>query len=124
MFGSRAFTSGQSCRGCTSSAKFTNQNQSYSDNSDRQQLPDEETENHPKRSLACAILVSLLCPILGVISIYFAILSVRAQSQGYFAQSQTYYQRAIRWSLITFIFGLVLLSTIAFIFFVRAVLHV
>ncbi|CAF0755790.1 unnamed protein product [Didymodactylos carnosus] len=90
---------------------------------DQRHLSDADLESHPKRSLACALLASLLCPILGVISIYFAVLSVRAHNQGYFAQSQTYYKRAIRWSLITFIFGLALVSTIAFIFFVRAVLH-
>lgn len=62
--------------------------------------------------------------LLGIVAIFYAIRAVRAHQQGFFAESTTFYKKAIRWALITFIIGLVLGSSIAFIFFVRAVLFV
>lgn len=61
---------------------------------------------------------------LGIVAIYYAVHAVRAHSQGFYAESTIFYKKAIRWSLITFIIGLVLGSIIAFIFFVKAVLFV
>ena len=61
---------------------------------------------------------------LGIIAVFYAIRAVRAHSQGFYAESTTFYKKAIRWSLITFIIGLVLGSIIAFIFFVKAILFV
>jgi len=58
---------------------------------------------------------------LGIIAVYYA---VRAQNQGFYAEATTFYKKAIRWSLITFIIGLVLGSVIAFVFFVKTVLYV
>ena len=80
MFGSRAFTSTQSGHRCTPSAKFTNTRQA--DNTiagelnghsfsslcfslDRDRIVEIEDETHPKRSLACALISSACCPILG-----------------------------------------------------------
>ena len=60
----------------------------------------------------------------GVVAIFYAIRAVRAHNQGFFAEATTFYKKAIRWSLITFIIGLFLGSVIAFIFFVRAVLFI
>ena len=62
--------------------------------------------------------------ILGIIAIFYAIRAVRAHSQGFFAESTTFYKKAIRWSLITFIIGLVVGSVIAFGFFVKTVLFI
>jgi len=61
---------------------------------------------------------------LGIIAVYYAIRAVRAQNQGFYAEATTFYKKAIRWSLITFIIGLVLGSVIAFVFFVKTVLYV
>lgn len=61
---------------------------------------------------------------LGIIAILYAVRAVRAHQQGFFAEATTFYKKAIRWSLITFIIGLVLGSVIAFMFFVKAVLFV
>jgi hypothetical protein len=61
---------------------------------------------------------------LGTIAVFYAILAVRAHSQGFYAEATTFYKKAIRWSLITFIIGLVLGSAIAFILFVKSVLFV
>ena len=61
---------------------------------------------------------------LGFIAIFYAIRAVQAHNQGFYAEATTFYKKAIRWSLITFIFGLTLGSIIAFCFFVRAVLFV
>lgn len=117
---------------------------------DRHRIAEAEDEAHPKRSLACALISSICCPILGewfiehkqkihscaqyilywficflgIIAIFYAIRAVQAQSQGFYAEATTFYKKAIRWSLITFIIGLVLGSIIAFIFFVKAVLFV
>ena len=57
-----------------------------------------------------------------MIAIFYAIRAVRAQSQGFYAEATTFYKQAIRWSLITFIVGLVLGSVLAFAFFVKTVL--
>jgi len=61
---------------------------------------------------------------LGIIAVFYAILAVRAHNQGFYAEATTFYKKAIRWSLITFIVGLVLGSIIAFMFFVKTVLFV
>ena len=61
---------------------------------------------------------------LGIVAVYYAIRAVRAHNQGFYAESTTFYKKAIRWSLITFIIGLVLGSIIAFILFVKSVLFV
>ena len=61
---------------------------------------------------------------LGIVAVFYAIRAVRAHSQGFYAEATIFYKKAIRWSLITFIIGLVLGSAIAFVFFVRAVLFV
>ena len=114
---------------------------------DRYRLAEMEDETHPNRSLACAIVAAACCPILGtfslehqsdamqssaalieflfhsgMIAIYYAIRAVRAQSQGFYAEATTFYKQAIRWSLITFIVGLILGSVLAFGFFVKTVL--
>ncbi|CAF0723282.1 unnamed protein product [Adineta steineri] len=124
MFGSRAFTSTAAGHRCATSAKFTSTRQVENDIPERYQIADVEDEKDPKRSLACAIISSAFCPFLGIIAIFYAIRAVRAYSQGFYAESSTFYKKAIRWSLITFIIGLVLGSIIAFIFFVKAVLFV
>jgi hypothetical protein len=61
---------------------------------------------------------------LGIIAVFHAIRAVRAHNQGFYAEATTYYKKAIRWSLITFIIGLVIGSVIAFMFFVKSVLFV
>ncbi|CAF1272537.1 unnamed protein product [Rotaria sp. Silwood1] len=122
MFGSRAFTSTQTGHRCTSSAKFTSTRQIENDIGDRYRIDEVEDETHPKRSLACSLISSVCCPILGIIAIFYAVRAVRAHSQGFYAEATIFYKKAIRWSLITFIIGLVLGSIIAFTFFVKTVL--
>ncbi|CAM4886679.1 unnamed protein product [Rotaria socialis] len=131
MFGSRAFTSASGHR-CTASAKFTSTRQIDNDITDRYRIDEVEDETHPKRSLACALISSACCPILelcvpfysGIIAVAYAVRAVRAHSQGFFAEATTFYKKAIRWSLITFIIGLVLGSIVAFSFFVKTVLFI
>ncbi|CAF0894122.1 unnamed protein product [Adineta ricciae] len=124
MFGSRAFTSTQTGHRCTSSAKFTATRQAENDIADRYRLAEVEDETHPKRSLACALISTLCCPLLGILAIYYATRAVQAHNQGFYAEATTFYKKSIRWSLITFIIGLVLGSIVAFGFFVKAVLAV
>ena len=61
---------------------------------------------------------------LGMIALYYAIRSVRAHGQGFFAEATAFHKKAIQWSLLTFVLGLVMGSCVAFSFFVRAVLFV
>ena len=68
--------------------------------------------------------LSALVALVGMVAIFYAIRAVRAHSQGFYAESTTFDKQAIRWSLITFIVGLVLGSAIAFLFFVKAVLFI
>jgi hypothetical protein len=65
MFGSRAFSSAPTGHRCTSSAKFTNTRQNDSAISERYRLAEVEDETHPKQSLACALVSSIFCPLLG-----------------------------------------------------------
>lgn len=60
----------------------------------------------------------------GIVAIFYAIRAVRAHSQGFYAEATTFDKKATRWSLITFIVGLVLGSAIGFLFFVKAVLFI
>ncbi|UJR37837.1 hypothetical protein I4U23_030527 [Adineta vaga] len=124
MFGSRAFTSTPTGHRCASSAKFTSTRQVDNDIADRYRLAEVEDETHPKRSLACALISTLCCPLLGIIAIFYAIRAVRAHNQGFYAEATTFYKKAIRWSLITFIIGLTLGSILAFGFFVKGILVV
>jgi hypothetical protein len=50
--------------------------------------------------------------------------ALRAYNKGFYAEATILYKKSIRWSLITFILGLVIGSIIAFSFFVKAVLSV
>jgi hypothetical protein len=59
-----------------------------------------------------------------VIALFYAIRSVRAHNQGFYAEATTFYKRAIRWSLITFILGLIIGTAVTFIFFVKRVLFI
>ncbi|CAF2511173.1 unnamed protein product [Rotaria sp. Silwood2] len=122
MFASRALATTPTGHRCTSSAKFTSTRDLNHDREDRQRSYEIEDAKHPVRSLACACISSLFCPILGLIALFYAIRAVRTHSQGFYAEASTFYKKAIRWSLITFIVGLTIGSIVSFSFFVKAVL--
>ncbi|CAF0863176.1 unnamed protein product [Rotaria sp. Silwood1] len=121
MFASRALSTTPIGHRCTPSAKFTSTRDLNHDR-DRQRSYEIEDEKHPIRSLACAFISALFCPILGFIALFYAIRAVRTHSQGFYAEASIFYKKAIRWSLITFITGLTIGSIVSFSFFVKAVL--
>ena len=122
MFASRTLTSTAPGGHRFTSAKFKNIRQATHD-SDRR-ISEVEEQPHPNRSLACASLSALFCPILGVIALLYAIRSVRAHNQGFYAEAATFYKKAIQWSLITFILGLVIGTLVTLIFFVKGVVSI
>jgi hypothetical protein len=61
---------------------------------------------------------------LGVIALLYAIRSVRAHNQGFYAEATTFYKKAIQWSLITFILGLIIGTIVTLIFFVKGVVSI
>lgn len=113
---------------------------------ERERLAEIEEETHPNRSFVCALISFLFCPILGetnennfdfrccrtnelvlhlgIFPLYFASRSVRAHRQGFFAEATTFSKKALRWSLICFIFGLLIGSSLGFLLFVKRTLFV
>jgi hypothetical protein len=61
---------------------------------------------------------------LGFFALFYAIRAVRAHNEGFYAEAGIFYKKAIRWSLITFILGLIIGSIIVLCFFVKAVLFI
>lgn len=61
---------------------------------------------------------------LGFIALFYAIRALQIYSEGFYAEATTFYKKAIRWSLITFIVGLTIGSIILFSIFVKVVLFV
>lgn len=57
-------------------------------------------------------------------ALFYAVRTIRAYRQGYYAEAITFKKQSTRWSLITFIVGLVLGSLIGFTFFVKTVLFI
>ncbi|CAF1518505.1 unnamed protein product [Rotaria magnacalcarata] len=123
MFASRGLTSTQTGHRCASSAKFTSTREL---NHDREcvRISETEDEKHPIRSLACALMSAVFCPILGFIALFYAMRAVRTYNQGFYAEATTFYKKAIRWSLITFVIGLTIGSIILFSIFVKIVLFI
>ncbi|CAF1079067.1 unnamed protein product [Adineta steineri] len=121
MFVSRGLSASHAGHRCTSSAKFINTRRI---SHEEEQVPDIEDEAHPTRSLICAFVSSIFCPILGCIALFYGIRAVRAHNQGFYAEANTFNKQTIRWSLITFIIGLTIGSIIGFIFFVKAVVFI
>lgn len=162
MFVSRAIPSTPSGHRFTSSAKFKTTRQvvhehdgrqvlfsrkfsciSFSRNYiDRRRISELEGDKHPLRSLACASVSSIFCPILGkllshisqwreiinyvlgLIALFYAIRSLRAYRQGFFAEATVFYKKSVRWSLITFVLGLVIGSLVALSLFIKAAISV
>lgn len=60
----------------------------------------------------------------GFIALFYGIRAVRTHNQGFYAEATTFYKKAIRWSLITFVIGLIIGSIVLFSFFVKAVVFV
>ncbi|CAF0904174.1 unnamed protein product [Rotaria sordida] len=121
MFASRGLVTTPTGHRCTSAAKFTSTRDLNHDRG-QQRSHEIEDERHPLRSLACALISSLFCPILGFIALFYAIRALRIYSQGFYAEASISYKKAIRWSLITFITGLTIGSIVSFSFFVKAIL--
>lgn len=61
---------------------------------------------------------------LGLIAFFYAIRSLHAHRQGFYAEATVFYKKSIQWSLITFVLGLVIGSIVTLILFVRGVVSV
>lgn len=61
---------------------------------------------------------------LGLIAFFYALRSLHAYRQGFYAEATVFYKKSVRWSLITFVLGLVIGSVVTLIFFVKGVVSV
>lgn len=143
MFASRAIGTTPGGHRYTSAAKFKSTRQlHHEEQGDIRRISElEDNTSHPKRSVACAFVSFLFCPILGqmkdnslrlltfvlclgCIALFYSLRSLRAHNQGFYAEAVIFSKQSVRWSLISFVLGLILGSIIVFCLFVKAVITI